>query len=88
MFDVFVSTLKIQLQLCSFEDKLALCFSSAFTSSDIERRFFRKLADHGLNIEIRCSDIDELPEPPEEEILTEETQDIQEETSDEISEES
>ncbi len=91
MFDVFVSTLKIQLQLCSFEDKLALCFSSAFTSSDIERRFFRRLAAHGLNIEIRCSDIDELPEAEqlsEEELQPEETADIPEDNSDETSEES
>ncbi len=62
MFDVFVSTLKIQLQLCSFEDRLALSFSSAFASSDIERRFFRMLSSHGLNVEIRCSDIDDTEE--------------------------
>lgn len=52
LFDVFVSTNKLQICLCSFEDNLTLSFTSPFISTDIQKRFFRSLTSMGLEVEI------------------------------------
>lgn len=52
LFDVFVSTKRPQICLCSFEDTLALSFSSPLASTDLQRRFFRKLTTMGIKVEI------------------------------------
>ncbi len=51
-FDVYNSTDKVQACVCSFQDKLTVSFSSPFVSTDIERRFFRKLTELGIDVEI------------------------------------
>lgn len=52
LFDFFVSTRRLQLSLCSYEDVLTMSFSSSFVSTEVQRHFFRILKEHGLSIEI------------------------------------
>lgn len=52
LFDMFTSTPKIELCMCSYKDNLVLSFTSLFESSNIQRNFFRKLSNFGLDIEI------------------------------------
>ena len=47
-FDVMTSTPKLQLCVCSCGGVTSMCFSSAFRSPDVPRRFFRTLADLGV----------------------------------------
>lgn len=61
-FDVFVSTDKIQACLCSFENQLRISFTSAFISTEIQRRFFKTLADMGITVVIESNIIDEEQE--------------------------
>jgi len=58
-FGMFVSTNKVQMGICSYNDFLTASFSSCFMNSDIERRFFRMLTDMGIPIEINANDISE-----------------------------
>ncbi len=58
-FDVFVSTDNIQACLCSFENQLRISFTSAFVSSEIQRRFFKTLTDMGITVVIESNIIDE-----------------------------
>lgn len=51
-FGVFISTPKMQLSVCSFQDDLVLSFASAFQGQNIERNFFRILKGFGLESEI------------------------------------
>ena len=53
LFDVFVSTDKLQICMCSFHDTLTVSFTSNFLSTDIQRRFFRTLT--GMEMCIRDS---------------------------------
>ncbi len=56
-FDVFISTSTIQLCMCSYLDKMLLSFTSQFINSEIEKNFFRYLADDGVNIVINTNKI-------------------------------
>lgn len=51
-FDVFIATPKTQACMCSFQDDFVISFTSSFVRQDIQRRFFRKLAEMGLALEI------------------------------------
>lgn len=51
-FGVFISTPKLQLTLCSFQDDLVLSFSSSFREENIERNFFRILKRYGIGSQI------------------------------------
>ncbi len=55
-FGVLISTLKIQLCMCSYKDNLQIGFTSAFLSTDIQKNFFRELSSQGVEIEIRTND--------------------------------
>lgn len=59
LFDVFVSTNKLQICMCSFEDRMTISFTSAFTNTDIQRRFFRTLTDMGIPVEIVSNQVNE-----------------------------
>lgn len=61
-FDIFVSTDKIQACLCSFENNLRISFTSAFVSTEIQRRFFKTLTDMGIPVTIESNIIDEEQE--------------------------
>lgn len=58
-FDIFVSTNKLQACICSYDDKLRVSFTSAFISTDIQRRFFRSLTSLGIPIDIITNKIDD-----------------------------
>ena len=59
LFDVFVSTDKLQICMCSFEDTLTVSFTSNFLSTDIQRRFFRTLTGMGIEVEIVANRIND-----------------------------
>ena len=61
-FGVFISTPKLQLSMCSFEDDVTLSFASAFQSKNIERNFFRILREFGVPVEVVS---DQFPERTE-----------------------
>ena len=56
-FSIFASTLKLQLCLCSFGDKLNLCFSSAFVNTQVQCNFVRMLTDVGIEASIQNNEI-------------------------------
>lgn len=55
-FDVFTSTPKIEISLCSFNDNLVISCTSAFENTNIQRNFFRTLTGMGLSVEISAID--------------------------------
>ena len=59
LFDVFVSTDKLQICMCSFHDTLTVSFTSNFLSTDIQRRFFRTLTGMGIEVEIVANRIND-----------------------------
>jgi len=58
MFDVLVSTEKMQTCLCTFGSCLAVSFTSPFLGTDVQRRFFRTLTELGLEVEISANQAD------------------------------
>lgn len=64
-FGVLISTLKLQLCICSYRDNLQIGFTSAFVSTDVQKNFFRTLAKSGVELTVRANDY-YLPEsaPP------------------------
>lgn len=67
LFSVMVSTRRPQICLCSFGDMLTISYSARLESTDIPRRFFRRLADLGIGIEINSNL--ELPEEEADAVL-------------------
>lgn len=55
-FGVLISTLKLQLCICSYNDNLQIGFTSSFLSTDIQKNFFRELSSQGVKVEIRTND--------------------------------
>lgn len=54
-FHAFTSTDSTQLCLCSYQDQLTLSFSTVFSRFELEKHFFRFLADDGLDIRLSTS---------------------------------
>lgn len=54
-FEIFVSTSRMQICLCSYLDDLAITFTSVFTNTDIIKDFYRKLNHLGLDIVINSN---------------------------------
>jgi hypothetical protein len=52
LFDVFASTKKLQVCLCSYNDNCVISFTSQFVSTDVQRKFFKTLSGYGLDVEI------------------------------------
>ena len=52
LFDVFVSTSRLQVCMCSFGDRLTASFTAPFVSTDIQKNFFRFLTGMGIPVEI------------------------------------
>lgn len=63
-FDVYTSTPKIELCMCSFQDTAMLSFTSSFENDNIQRNFFRILTEQGLDVTERTP---KLPEKKQEE---------------------
>ena len=57
-FEVYVSTDKMQISMCSYLDKLNISFSSIFDSMDIIKNFYRKLSSFGIDIIITTNKIE------------------------------
>lgn len=55
-FGILISTMKLQMCICSFGDNLQIGFTSGFTGTDIQRDFFRSLSEMGIGVEIRAND--------------------------------
>lgn len=55
LFDVFISTKKLQICVCSFEDTMNISFTSPFISTDVQRGFFRQLTQMGIAVEISAN---------------------------------
>lgn len=49
-FEVYVSTDKMQISMCSYLDKLNISFTSIFDNMDIIKNFYRKLSSFGIDI--------------------------------------
>ena len=58
-FDVFTSTEKLQICVCSYEDNMNITFTSPFVSTDIQCDFFRQLARMGIEVEISANNLRE-----------------------------
>ncbi len=52
MFNCFTSVKRPQIAICSFQDKLMVSFASPFTGTDIQKEFFRTLAQEGIQITV------------------------------------
>ena len=57
-FEVYVSTDKMQISMCSYLDKLNISFTSIFVSTDIIKTFYRKLNELGIDIVITFNKIE------------------------------
>jgi hypothetical protein len=58
-FDIFVSTNKLQACACSFDNKLRISFTSAFVSTEVQRRFFKSMTDMGIPVTIESNIVHE-----------------------------
>ncbi len=52
MFNCFVSSRRPQIAICSFENNLVVSFTSPFVGTDIQKNFFRHLANENIPITI------------------------------------
>jgi hypothetical protein len=59
MFDVFVSTKKLQLCMCSYGDALTLSFTTPLLSAEIQKNFFRTLTGMGIAVELAANKMDD-----------------------------
>ena len=50
-FGVYTNTPKLELCLCSFQDKLSFAFTSRYDTENIERNFYRLLKEQGISSE-------------------------------------
>ena len=51
-FDVFTSTERLQICMCSYGGELVVSFTSAFESMEVQKNFFRFLAELGVPVTI------------------------------------
>lgn len=59
LFDVFVSTKKVQICMCSYEDNLTISFTTPFVHAEIQKHFFRTLTDMGIAVQLAANKIDD-----------------------------
>jgi NRPS condensation-like uncharacterized protein len=52
MFNCFTSVRRLQIAMCSFEDRLMVSFPSPFMATDIQKNFYRMLTEAGVDITI------------------------------------
>jgi len=57
LFDVFCSTEKLQVCICSYEDTMNISITSPFVSTDIQRNFFRQLTEMGIAVIITSNNM-------------------------------
>lgn len=59
LFDVFTSTEKLQICMCSFKNNMVISFTDPFTNADVQKRFFRYLSSAGIEVEVVMNPLDE-----------------------------
>lgn len=59
-FGVYTSTPKMELCVCSFQDKLSFGFTSRFDTANIQRNFYRILKEQGIETEMVKPEFPEL----------------------------
>lgn len=52
LFDIFISTTKIQICFCSYGEHLVLSFTSPFVNTEIQKNFFRMFTQWEIPVEI------------------------------------
>jgi len=52
LFDVFTSTKRPQICMCSYEDQLVISFASPYIGADIQTNFFRALTEKGIHVTV------------------------------------
>lgn len=62
LFDVMTSTKKLQICMCSFQNHLVINFTDSFLSADVQKTFFRTLANMGVPIEIITNPLEDEKE--------------------------
>jgi hypothetical protein len=60
LFDVLISTKRPQMCLCSFADTLAVSVSSPLADTGVQRRFFRRITEMGISVQI-ISNLEQTP---------------------------
>ena len=55
LFNAFITTKKMQLCTCSFQDNLVLSFTSLFENTNVIRNFFREITALGIEVEISAN---------------------------------
>jgi len=55
LFGAFTSPDKLQASVCSFKDRYVISFAGPFRGHDVERAFFRSLAQMGIDVEIAAN---------------------------------
>lgn len=58
-FDVFTSTSRQQICVCSYLDNLTITFSSVFLNTDVIKDFFRMVSSLGIDVEIVSNKVGE-----------------------------
>lgn len=59
LFDVFTSTDKLQICMCSYRENMVVSFTDPLSSADIQKYFFRWLASHGVPVELTTNPTEE-----------------------------
>ena len=67
-FGVYTNTPKLELCLCSFQDKLSLAFTSRYDTVNIERNFYRLLKEQGITSEKVKPEFPKTGKPSEQEM--------------------
>ena len=67
-FGVYTNTPKMELCLCSFQDKLSFAFTSRYDTENIERNFYRLLKEQGISDQKVEPEFPKTDEPSEQEM--------------------
>ena len=67
-FGVYTNTPKLELCLCSFQDKLSFAFTSRYDTVNIERNFYRLLKEQGITTEKVKPEFPKTGKPSEQEM--------------------
>ena len=67
-FGVYTNTPKLELYLCSFQDKLSFAFTSRYDTVNIERNFYRLLKEQGIISEKVKPEFPKTGKPSEQEM--------------------
>lgn len=57
LFDIFISTTKIQICFCSYGEHLVLSFTSPYVNTEIQKNFFRMFAQWEIPVEITVNPV-------------------------------